>query len=97
MKKRENLGIEELSLYFNMKKRTINHYKSIYGFDYVKLYNKFEKLKTVRAKKNFLYSLKEKYDEDILDFIWENYMERIEHEREIELFKLNKKTNKEML
>jgi hypothetical protein len=97
MKQRTNVGMEELSLYFNIPRRTINYHKSNYGFDYIKLYNKFEKSKTIREKKNSLYNLKEKYDEDMLDFIWENFVERIEHEINIERFKTNKRINKEIL
>lgn len=93
---RKNIGKEELTLYFNISRRTLNNYISLTGIDLINLYNKLERRKTIRAKKNYLYSLKKKYDEDMLDHIWECLIERLEYEREIERFKQNKKINKEL-
>lgn len=93
---RKNISLEELTLYFNISRRTLNNYITLTGIDLISLYNKLERRKTIRAKKDYLYSLKEKYDEDMLDFIWESLIERLEHEREMERFKQNKKINREL-
>lgn len=90
------LNYEDISLYFNISRRTLNYHISREGLDYEKLYNKFNKSKTLREQKNHLYSLKDKHSEDMLDFIWECYIEKYEYEREMEKFKLNKRINREI-
>lgn len=93
---RKNISLEELSLYYNIPRRTLNNYIANTGINFITIYNKLERRKTIREKKDYLYSLKKKYDEDMLDFIWECLIERIEYEREIERFKQNKKINREL-
>lgn len=93
---RKNISLEELTLYFNISRRTMSNYMKDNNVDFVMMYNKLERRKTIRDKKTYLYSLKNKYDEDILDFIWESLVERLWYEYEIERFKTNKKVNQEI-
>lgn len=87
---------DDLVKYFNVSKRTIQYYTNHLGFNYRKLYNKFNKLNSLRDRKTYLYSLKDKFDEDMLDFVWEQYVEQYWHEEEMRRWKTNKRVNREL-
>jgi hypothetical protein len=93
---KDELNYDTIAMYFNITRRTINYHKSRKGIDYIKLYNDFNKSKTLREQKNHLYKLKDKHDEDMLDFIWECFIEKYEYEQDIERFKTNKRVNQEI-
>ena len=91
---RKNLSNEQICIYFNVLEATMVKNRNKLGIDYAWLYNKFIKAKTLRKRKDILYSLKNKFDEDLLDNIWEAYIEKYEYDEHIKRVKLNKKTNK---
>lgn len=94
---RRNLSNEKLYTYFNISEGTYNKNRRKIGIDYIWLYNKFYDAKTLRERKDALYSLKDKFDEDFLDTVWEAYVEKYEYEEHVKLVKQNKKINRELL
>ena len=68
----------DLARFFNIKRRTLFSYQKKINMHI--LYHKFNALKTVRERKNYLYSLKYKVSEEILDNIWEYYTEKLDVE-----------------
>jgi hypothetical protein len=92
----KELDYDTISNYFNITRRTVNYHLVRDGINYKKLYKDFNKSKTLRERKNHLYNLKDKHDEDVLDFIWECYIQKYEYEQDMERFKTNKRINREI-
>lgn len=70
---------KNIAWYFNIPERAVSDYKK--QIDVMHLYDKFIRANSIREQKNYLYSLKsQRIKEDRLDYLWENYIQRIEHE-----------------
>jgi hypothetical protein len=67
---------DKLLWYFNLKPRTFHGYTKL--IDFHDLYTKFIESKTLREQKDILYGLHPKVKEELLDHIWERYIEKIE-------------------
>jgi hypothetical protein len=83
---------EKLMWYFNIKPRTLSNYTKIINFS--ELYHKFVAANTLREQKDILYGLGPKVNEEYLDFIWINYIYKVERrmiEKENEIKRRNKK------
>lgn len=87
---------EHLVRYFNISKRTIQLHRNHMGFDFNDLYDKFTSMDTLRDRKTYIYSLKDRFDEDFLDFVWEHYIEQYWHEEEMRRWQTNKRVNREL-
>jgi hypothetical protein len=78
--RKPEVTLKKLCDYFGIRSRTAHKVKKYINL--IKLYKTFHRCRTIGEQKYILYSYKGKVKEDILDYIWEHYIERIYKERE---------------
>lgn len=87
---------EKIAWYFNISLRSVADHKK--NINFLNLYIMFVQTNNLKKQKDYLYSLrKDKVPEIILDYIWTQYIKRLEQERDNPVINSLKKNTRSLL